>query len=354
MEEDLKCKAKAIKDAERDEDITKKAAYIKKSNHEKRIRGEEKEREAKSRRSYEGSEDDNGKDQAEGGSRMHGSSTCSHGGWNESPEGGPSNVVTRVKPAPLRDDSVLQNAEIHNCEGTHHGTPAQAVASSIGGESDAYKPLEKHDGYDSGHPAGDDIPGKPQSPRSSPAKEEEEQDRLRKKSKNNKDETHQDTWTTANSKGYLVLDFINITSITTSGQIMLDRHSHCTTFQEHKATEATLAGWKTKARAINKTLIGGPLDPEKSHHTGGVGAVCTEPFTFVPLEDYGEAYAKAYKTGRLIGYWLKGPDVEILNFTVYGWTDGQNDLGALQRTDDLITIAEEECRRYPGAHCLIT
>lgn len=51
--------------------------------------------------------------------------------------------------------------------------------------------------------------------------------------------------------------------------------------------------------------------------------------------------------------WLEGPEVRILNFTIYGCTGGNNDSKALQKTDDLISIAEEECRAHPEARCII-
>ena len=100
-------------------------------------------------------------------------------------------------------------------------------------------------------------------------------------------------------------------------------------------------------------LIGGPLDPENTHLTGGVGAKCIAPFVLVPYEPQGEDYWKAYKSGRLIGCWLKGPDTEILCFNCYGWSGGSQNTCKAQRTDDLISISEEECRHHPSAKCLI-
>ena len=73
----------------------------------------------------------------------------------------------------------------------------------------------------------------------------------------------------------------------------------------------------------------------------------------VPLDAKGEAYKLANLTGRLIGNWLEGPEVTILVFNIYGWTGGDQKSQHLQRTDDLVCIAEEECCHHPGAFCLI-
>lgn len=111
--------------------------------------------------------------------------------------------------------------------------------------------------------------------------------------------TKTEAWTFDNSDDYLLIDTINITSIATSGGVLVERKSHCKFFQEHSASQSTLNEWRNKVREKNCTILAGPTDPETTH-VGGVGAICHEAIKMIPYVPSGTEYDDAFKLGRLM------------------------------------------------------
>ena len=73
----------------------------------------------------------------------------------------------------------------------------------------------------------------------------------------------------------------------------------------------------------------------------------------IPYVPSGTEYDDAFKLGRLMGCWLECPNASILCFNIYGWTGADKCEEALQRTDDLLCIIDEEIGYHPGAHAMI-
>ena len=327
--------------------ITKAPTYVKVSAYEKRIRGEGKESVAKKANTA--------KEHEITTEHIHAGGVSSGSKQNLLLKIGGGGGETEEAEVPMSD----RGSETGEPIGVHslHSTPVKTKATNDGSHNDITAPAKQRKvsiatGRNQEDEVSDDERRNDQDSVHTPSDYDVQEEN--KEDKKTTFETNEHTWTIANSGGNMLVNIINLTAISTSGHNLLEMDSHCNAFQEHSAKPQALEAWKQKAKKRDCTLIGGPIDPKCTHHTGGVGIMCKDPLALVPLEGASDAYNEAFRTGRLIGTWLKGPEVSILNFSIYGWTDGEHDLEALQKTDDLVAIAEEECRRFPGAYCMIS
>ena len=121
-------------------------------------------------------------------------------------------------------------------------------------------------------------------------------------------------------KGSIVLETDNITAMKTSGQTLLERLAHIAVFQEHGMRAAELSAAQKAAREAGREMEAGPVDPEHSRKSGGVGIVAMKPLKPMPIKHRTLAFKDAELTGRLKVYAFDVESTTLQIAVLYGWT----------------------------------
>ena len=136
----------------------------------------------------------------------------------------------------------------------------------------------------------------------------------------------------------VVVETINITSMTSAEEQIMKRKAHITAFQEPCMRAKMLRAAQAEARKHNRTLEAGPLDLEHGRTSGGVSIIAQNPPTPMQFVKSSEAYEEAVATGRCLIRNFDFGGTNLVIAILYGWAWGKkgNETGA--RTDDLLTV----------------
>ena len=96
------------------------------------------------------------------------------------------------------------------------------------------------------------------------------------------------------------METINITSMTSAEEQIMERKAHITAFQQPCMKAKMLGAGQAEARKHNKTLEAGPPDPEHGRTSRGVGVIAQNVLTPIALVKPSKAYEEAAATGNII------------------------------------------------------
>ena len=122
----------------------------------------------------------------------------------------------------------------------------------------------------------------------------------------------------------------------------MKRKAHIAAFQEPCMTANMLRAAQAEARRHNKTMESGLPDPEHDRTSGGVGIFAKNPLTPMPIWHPSKADEDAVATERCAIYNFDLDGNTLVIAIIYGWTGGEKGNEAVAKTDNLLTIAQNE------------
>lgn len=130
----------------------------------------------------------------------------------------------------------------------------------------------------------------------------------------------------------------------TGRRCWIEEHIVC--FQEHGLRKTGLGGFKAETAQYGWEVVLGPTDPDHRRPSAGVGIATRIPMATVQLIPKTKDHDHVVKAGRLNasenGIFAKRMTTAI----IYGWTGGQKDNAATERTDDLCRILPAELKQH--------
>ena len=144
----------------------------------------------------------------------------------------------------------------------------------------------------------------------------------------------------------LTFETINVASAAKNQKTLLERKAHIVAFQEHCLNENQLRSSKAAARARNRNLEGGPLDPETGKTNAGVGILTRKGVPY-PVPKPTDDYLDALSTGRYCIYSVDPEHFTLVIAIIYGWIGARKGTATVARTDDLLTIAHNQLNKLP-------
>ena len=145
------------------------------------------------------------------------------------------------------------------------------------------------------------------------------------------------------------VDIQNITHANNQRTGLLKRRAQCTFFQEHTLVgdDHTEFGEFCNNNGYNWPIVG-PLDPELTKATGGVGFTIQKPYQGINVLPLTATFADAVASGRCNHSSIDiGATCTPSFFNIYGWKDGHNDKTAAGRTNKLISATKDEITEQP-------
>ena len=162
---------------------------------------------------------------------------------------------------------------------------------------------------------------------------------------------------TSPTKGHVVIELKNITSLKTHAAALGNRRADLSLILEHSLPPQALSAMKTTfLDDFKKLLLGSVLDPNCSHPTGGVGAICPRDDTLFIIEPIADSFAKQAKLGRaaLFAYG-KGKGSKLAFFyCIYGHSGGHGNSSKAHLTNTIVQAVDDDIKlRPPGAHFIV-
>ena len=162
------------------------------------------------------------------------------------------------------------------------------------------------------------------------------------------------TWTTTatdyeHHKGDFILDVQNITNAASQKSGLRVRNAHCTVFQEHTLDAEGRATFNLFCQESKlQAPKCGPLDPEHTKPSAGVGFSIAKPFSGIDIPPVTPGFTAAINTGRFGHHAIEiGSSTTVSIGNQYGWTGGHEDTAVARRTNLLIKAYIEELEHHP-------
>ena len=112
--------------------------------------------------------------------------------------------------------------------------------------------------------------------------------------------------------------------------------------QEHSVEASAASKFKDAAKLKNWQCILGPVDPEHTRKSAGVGFLVRDGIRMIPITAATADYADAVNTGRGMIMQVETAIGYLYFANIYGWTGGTAGSVAAGRTNDLLTIILNE------------
>ena len=156
------------------------------------------------------------------------------------------------------------------------------------------------------------------------------------------------------AKGHVVIELKNVTSLKTHAAAMGNRRADLSLLVEHSLSPPALGAMRSTFHTdFKKQLLGTGLDPNCSHPTGGVGAICPRGDTLFIIEPLADSFLKQSKLGRVACFaYGKGKGSKLVHFyCIYGRSGGHGSATKAFQTGSIIqAIVDDISLRPHGAH----